>query len=114
MPCQRGKAGFDVPTDDSALRNSSIPSYGMSVKTTSLFIFKMRAAGCIALIVYGTFSSVAASPLKTLLWEGVHENGSGSTHARLYSVKEAVLFGTNMSPSAIHSAVEDNRVHRMT
>ena len=74
----------------------------------------MRAAGCIDLIVYGTFSSVAASPLKTLLWEGVHENGSGSTHARLYSVKEADLFGTNMSPSAIHSAVEDNRVHRMT
>ena len=67
----------------------------MSAKTTSLSIFKSRAAGCIILLVYGTFFSVAANPLKTLLWEGVHEIGSGSTHARLYSVEEPDLLRTN-------------------
>ena len=64
----------------------------MSAKTTLRFFFKVKAAGCIILVVYGTFSSLAANPLKNLLWERVHENGSGSTHARFYSVQETELF----------------------
>ena len=64
--------------------------------------FKVRASACIILNVYSTFSSVAANPLKTLLLEGVHENGSGSTHARLYSVKETDLFEIIIFLSSIH------------
>ena len=85
----------------------------MSNKTTERAVLKVTAADCFILPLNGTLSSMAENPLKTLLWARSFKIGIGRTHAYFYSAEDTYQGETSIFPIAIHSPVEDERVHAM-
>ena len=86
---------------------SSIPSDGISDKTTERLFLKVTAADRFILLFNGTLSPMAENPLKTLIWERVYKIVISCTHAYLYPAEDTDQGKTSIFSIAIHFAVEE-------